>query len=151
MTNATLRVSIDETAREHSVEGNSERNPDQEFAESDIMARVPIWTALAQLFSDNTMRPADYDATAATLRKAGLDAAGARHILVHEVAPVFYEQLTATEANWTGWSAAEVERMMREYLARSASRRKWLKVQAGRMSRRVMLGGWDAVERRMLG
>ncbi|QHN02419.1 hypothetical protein FTO74_02805 [Granulicella sp. WH15] len=125
---------------------------DESFlSESEIVARVPVWTALAQLFSDNKMQGADYDAVSAVLRGAGLDAAAARHILVHEVAPVFYEQLDeAAEKNWTGWSAAEVERMMREFLARSASRRKWLGVQAGRMSRRVMLGGWDAVERRML-
>ncbi len=124
---------------------------DESFlSESEIVARVPVWTALAQLFRDNTMQGAAYDAVAAVLRGAGLDAAAARHILVHEVAPVFYEQLESAEANWTGWSAAEVERMMREFLAKSASRRKWLGVQAGRMSRRVMLGGWDAVERRMM-
>ena len=138
MTNETAASVQDGGLAEHSL------------GEDEIQARVPIWTALAQLFSDNTMHSADYDATAAELKGAGLDAAGARHILVHEVAPVFYEQLTATEANWTGWSAEEVERMMREYLAKSFARRKWLGVQAGRMSRRVMLGGWDAVERRML-
>jgi hypothetical protein len=130
--------------------GQNDTAAEHSLGEDEIQARIPVWTALAQLFSDNTMHSADYDATAAALKSAGLDAAGARHILVHEVAPVFYEQLTATEANWTGWSADEVERMMREYLARSSARRKWLGVQAGRMSRRVMLGGWDAVERRML-
>lgn len=124
---------------------------DDSLSESVILARVPVWTALAQLFSDNRMGAADYDATAALLANAGLDAAGARHILVHEVAPVFYEQLTAAESNWTGWTASEVEAMVREYLGKSASRRKWLRVQAGRMSRRVMLGGWDQVERRMQG
>ena len=138
MTNETIGSVQDGAAAEHSL------------GEDEIQARVPVWTALAQLFSDNTMHSADYDATAAELKAAGLDAACARHILVHEVAPVFYEQLSATEANWTGWSAAEVERMMREYLAKTSARRKWLGVQAGRMSRRVMLGGWDAVERRML-
>jgi hypothetical protein len=138
MMQETAGFSAEDSASEHSL------------GEGEMVARVPVWTALAQLFSDNRMAAADYDATAAALKAAGLDAAGARHILVHEVAPVFYEQLTATEANWTGWSASEVERMMREYLAKSPSRRKWLGVQAGRMSRRVMLGGWDAVERRML-
>jgi hypothetical protein len=121
------------------------------LSEAEILERVPIWTALAQLFSDNRMQSADYDQTAAILLEAGLDAAGARHILVHEVAPVFYEQLTAAESSRTGWTATEVEQMVREYLAKSPSRRKWLRVQAGRMSRRVMLGGWDQVERRMLG
>ena len=138
MTNETETSVQDGTLAEHSL------------GEDEIRARIPVWTALAQLFSDNTMHSADYDTTAAELKAAGLDAAGARHILVHEVAPVFYEQLSATEANWTGWSASQVESMMREFLARSPSRRKWLAVQAGRMSRRVMLGGWDAVERRML-
>ncbi len=124
---------------------------DDSLTEEEILVRVPIWTALAQLFSDNRMGTADFDATASLLLQAGLDAATARHILVHEVAPVFYEQLTAAESNWTGWTAAEVESMMRVYLAKSPSRRKWLRVQAGRMSRRVLLGGWDQVERRMIG
>jgi len=128
----------------------NENSHEHNLGESEIVARVPIWTALAQLFRDNTMQAADYDSAAAALLAAGLDAAAARHILMHEVAPVFYEQLSASEANWTDLSAVEVERMMRDYLAKSASRRKWLGVQAGRMSRRVMLGGWDAVERRMI-
>ncbi len=118
---------------------------DAEFA-----ARLPIWTALAQLFRDNAMHGADYDQLAAELRSSGQTAESARHILVHEVAPVFYETLTVKGGDGTGWAAETVAAMMREFLQLSESRQKWLRVQAGRMSRRVMLGGWEQVEQRLI-
>jgi hypothetical protein len=119
------------------------------LTESEIAARLPVWTALAQLFRDNALHGADYDQLAAQLRSAGQTAESARHILVHEVAPVFYEKLAIQGGDGTGWPPEAVEAMMRDFLAKSESRRKWLGVQAGRMSRRVMLGGWQQVEQRL--
>ncbi|SNS26183.1 hypothetical protein SAMN05421770_101237 [Granulicella rosea] len=117
---------------------------------AEYAARLPIWTALAQLFRDNAMHGADYDQLAAQLRGAGQTAESARHVLVHEVAPVFYEALTVKGGDGSGWPAETVDAMMREFFQKSESRRKWLRVQAGRMSRRVMLGGWEQVEQRLL-
>ncbi len=120
------------------------------LTEQEIQSRLPVWTALAHLFRDNVLHGADFDRLAAELQAQGQTAESARHILVHDVAPVFYEYLTVKGADGAGWSASAVETMMREFLSHSESRRKWLRVQAGRMSRRVMLGGWEQVERRLL-
>jgi hypothetical protein len=120
------------------------------LTEGDIRSRLPIWTALAQLFRDHALHGEDYDRLAADLLVAGHTAESARHILVHDVSPVFYESLTLQGGNAAGWSAQEVETLMREFFAKSEARRKWLRVQAGRMSRRVMLGPWEQLERRMI-
>ena len=111
--------------------------------------RLSVWTALAQLFRDNVLHGADYDALAGQLRAAGQTAESARHILVHEVAPVFYEKLAIQGVDANGWSAEAVDAMMRDFFAKSESRQKWLRVQAGRMSRRVMLGPWQQIEQRL--
>jgi hypothetical protein len=117
--------------------------------ESDMRARLRVWAALGQIFHGDQLHERDYDRMAGELLAAGETAESVRHILLQDVAPVFYEKFTVMGGNGTHWPAGVVEKMMRDFANKSDARRQWLRVQARRMFRPVMSGGWSQIELRM--
>jgi len=110
--------------------------------------RLPVWTALAELFLDTAPDEASLDRIAETLHRAGLDAASARAVLRTELAPVFYTNLLSPAGAWTAWSEAEVGRLMQAHRARSRLARAVAAWQA-RAARPLYEDQWPAIAARL--
>ena len=114
------------------------------LTELEVAGRLPVWHALADLFLDTELEPADDRRIAATLRASGLPPGALRTILEEEVAPAFAFNLLAVAGEWAGWSEEEVRAIMLRSL-RSGRRLpplNWLKK---RLARRHAAEAWARI------
>ena len=117
--------------------------------DQEIRRRVPVWTALSDLFLDTEMQDNEHQHIARVISEAGYSAAEADHILRTEVAPVFYMNMLSVAGEWAGWSEEEVRKMVLERLSRTAwwQRIDWLR---GKFHNRFMAlveGDWADVKK----
>lgn len=77
-----------------------------------IDARMPVWSALSDLFLDTELDENDHRRIATAIAAAGLDAAEARAILKDEVLPAFAFNLMQVAGEWAGWSDADIRAIM---------------------------------------
>ena len=74
------------------------------FSEQEIERRLPIWQALADLFLDTELQPADYRCIAQRVSGRGFTPDQLRAILADEIAPALAPNLFADIAGeWAGW------------------------------------------------
>jgi len=69
----------------------------------EVARRLPVWTALSDLFLDQELQPGDYRHIASVIDHAGYSAAAAEDILRNEVAPAFVVNLWSVAGEWQGW------------------------------------------------
>ena len=81
--------------------------------------RIMAWTALAALFIDNEVGPAECAEAAAAVAQAGYGSAEAERMLREEVAPIFAANLWNPAGEWQPWSEADVARIMASQLPRT--------------------------------
>jgi hypothetical protein len=82
------------------------------MTDQDIETRLPVWTALSELFLDTELQDDDYARIAAVLGRSGLPHERLQAILNYEVAPVFAFNLVDLAGEWTPWSEEEVLEIM---------------------------------------
>ena len=116
------------------------------LCEDEIAARLPVWTALSDLFLDTELDERSYDHIAQVIRAAGLTGAQAHLILETEVAPAFYVNFAAGE--WAGWPEASVRTEVLRYLNGGWFRRGCARLGA-RISRAMYWDAWSEVARRL--
>ena len=78
--------------------------------------RLPVWHAMSELFLDTELQPFDYQHIAGKLRDSGYSRDELWRILQDEVAPVFSWNLLSVAGEWSGWSEADVEDIMKRSL-----------------------------------
>lgn len=89
--------------------------------EPTIARRVPVWSALSDLFLGRELQDADYRYIAGRLRDSGYSLTELQGILSEEVAPVFHTNLSLLmpTPEMDGWSEDSVRESVLDYLARS--------------------------------
>lgn len=103
----------------------------------DLVARRPVWQALAQLYLDSDI---DYalPGIAATLAAAPYSVAQLHDILRYEVNPVLHWNLQAAAGVWSGFDADWLEREILRYCRRP----RWLRALA---TQRALRWHWTAL------
>ena len=81
--------------------------------------RVPVWTALSELFLDTELDEADLRHIAGRLRQSSYEPAEIERILRDEVLPAFGSNLVSVAGQWTPWTEAEVLGIMTRALERN--------------------------------
>ena len=81
--------------------------------------RMPVWTALSQLFLDTEQSEAEIAWIAGQLRQSPYNTAELEHILRDEVAPAFSPNLLSVAGEWAGWSEADIREIMTRSLRKS--------------------------------
>ena len=78
--------------------------------------RLPVWTALSDLFLDTELLDADIQRIAEVLAKSPYGVAEIADILRDEVLPAFAQNLLSLAGEWVPWSDAEVRGIMERSL-----------------------------------
>lgn len=88
------------------------------LSEIDIARRVPVWTALAELFLDTQLEEFQYCYIADVLHDSGYSLHELQAIFHDEVAPVFHRNVNAAPGERRGWRDDVVKKMVLDYLKR---------------------------------
>lgn len=80
------------------------------------LARLPVWTALSELFLDTELTTTDLQAIAEILRQSPFDVAEIEYILRNEVTPAFIGNLMSVAGQWAPWTEDEVLEIMNSSL-----------------------------------
>ncbi|TDW61588.1 hypothetical protein EDF57_109146 [Novosphingobium sp. PhB55] len=70
--------------------------------------RLPVWTALSELYLDTSFDEADAARIAARLRQSPFSRSEIEWILRHEVTPAFAANLRSVAGEWVPWTPQEV-------------------------------------------
>lgn len=116
------------------------------LSDEEIQNRIPVWCALAQLFLDTELHPADFARIAAVIFQAGLSAEEAEKILNQEVAPAFTSNLLNVAGEWAGWSDEFIKERVLAHLKAKTAQRAIAKIRA-RGHRSLYMGAWKEVAR----
>jgi hypothetical protein len=82
-----------------------------------MMARLPIWHAMSDLFLDTELQETDYRYIARQLAASGKSPSELRLIFDTEVVPAFSFNLVDPAGVWSGWAEPDVMRIMSRYFA----------------------------------
>lgn len=116
--------------------------PGARLSEAEIARRLPVWTALSDLFLDTELDAPDFDRIAAMLSASGYAYAELRRIFEGEVAPVLGLNLYAVAGEWAGWDQAFVrDRVLAAWPPSMGWVRRWLTSGARRMAAREWAEG----------
>ena len=88
------------------------------FSAEELARRVPVWTALADLFRDTEFTDSDAAYVARVLAASGYDTPTLERILRTEVAPTFGWNAISVAGEWAGWNEEVVRDAVLEHLAR---------------------------------
>jgi hypothetical protein len=83
-----------------------------------IAERLPVWTALSELFLDTELMDDDHQRIAAILHQSPYSVAELERILRNEVTPAFGFNLAAVAGEWAGWTDEAVQEIMVKSLRR---------------------------------
>lgn len=78
--------------------------------------RLPVWTALSELFLDTEIMDADVRRIANVLLQSPYDRGELKSIFRDEVAPAFTFNLLSIAGEWTPWDENEVQAIVEEWL-----------------------------------
>ncbi|PKP95629.1 MAG: hypothetical protein CVT75_00940 [Alphaproteobacteria bacterium HGW-Alphaproteobacteria-14] len=73
------------------------------LCETEIARRLPVWSALSELFLDQELEPSDYRRIAEVIVRSGYSPAQAEAMLRCEVAPAFVVNLWSVAGEWEAW------------------------------------------------
>ncbi|MBU2588002.1 MAG: hypothetical protein KJ872_07815 [Alphaproteobacteria bacterium] len=74
-----------------------------QLSDAEIARRLPVWTALSDVFLDTELDPQEYSHIADVIRQSGYAAGEAEAIFRDEVAPAFSVNLRSVAGEWQGW------------------------------------------------
>lgn len=82
--------------------------------------RLPVWTALSELYLDTEIQEADIRRIAAILNRSPYNRQDLNAILQNEVAPAFSANLMSVAGEWTPWSENEVQVIVESWLEKKS-------------------------------
>ncbi len=92
-----------------------------------IRQRLPLWTALSELWLDTELSPADLERIARVMAESGLSIEQLHHVFSVEVAPVVSQNLLIATGEWTGfdedWLRSQIVHHLQDRSLRSRLRR----------------------------
>lgn len=110
----------------------------------DMQDRLPVWTALSELFLDTSFDEADHERIAAALRRTRYNRAEIDRILREEVSPAFSANLFSIAGEWVQWSDEEVQTIMLRWHHRQ-DRLGWLGRVKAWLTPRVIPSDWTVI------
>ena len=90
--------------------------------EQDLANRLPVWTALSEIYLDTELSPDQLELLAKTLAASPYSRDELEHILLAELHPVLAMNLLAVAGVWAGFDAGWLQARI---LARSGARFRW--------------------------
>ena len=97
----------------------------EDLSEQEIARRLPVWTALSELYLDRELEEIEIRWIAEKIRDAGYTLPEAESILRYEVAPAFFWNLTDVAGVWDLWRDDVVRKKV---LARLGKFRLWERI-----------------------
>lgn len=97
---------------------------------SNIAERMPVWTALSELFLDTELDDGDLNRIAERLRESPYGRMEIERILRDEVMPAFGVNLASVAGQWTPWTQGEVHEIMVRSLQRAKLARWFARIAA---------------------
>lgn len=89
------------------------------LTDAELIARVPVWHALSELFTGRELQEYDYQWMAEVLKKSGLNREEIFRIVDEEVAPALQANLLYNPMPvMDGWSEEDIKRLVTAYLNR---------------------------------
>jgi len=119
-----------------------------ELSDEELERYVPVWCALAQLFLDTELQPADFARIAAAISKAGASVEEAEEILERDVAPAFTPNVLSVAGEWAGWSGEFVKERVLAHFNAGAAQRAIARFRA-RQHRTLYGNAWKEVKKRL--
>jgi hypothetical protein len=119
------------------------------LSDEEIRRRLPVWCALAELFLDTELQPADFARIAAVISGARLSAKEAEKILENEVAPAFLPNALSVAGEWAGWSVEFVKERVLAHLCAGALHGAIAGFRA-RRHRTLYISAWKGVASRLI-
>lgn len=113
---------------------------------AEFEARLPVWTALANLFLDTTHSPDIRRGLAADLLASGFEIEQIEEVLRHEVAPVFGGNLLSLTGEWVLWDQEEVGKAMFRVYCQRRGPTFFQRIQ-GRLATGLAQSEWKKVRR----
>jgi hypothetical protein len=120
----------------------------ESLSDEQIQQRIPIWCALAELFLDTELQPADFARIAAVIVQARLSVEQAEKILNEEVAPAFTPNMLGAAGEWAGWSEDFVRERIMAHLNAWAVQRAIARFRA-RRHRTLYISAWKEMARHL--
>lgn len=114
------------------------------LSDEEIARRLPVWTALSDLFLDTELQEVDYWRITAVLHASGYPLAVLRRIFDDEVTPAFIFNLNDVAGAWAGWTDEGVRQRVVECLADTPFRR-WSRQSLARPWRSYLDDKWRRV------
>ena len=108
-----------------------------------ISKRIPVWTALSELFLDTELSDEDINHIALVLGNSGYGRDELDEILRDEVSPAFTFNLCSVAGEWTPWSEDEVRTIVEGWLAKRGGG--WLTWVRLRFQPRIIPQEWQRI------
>lgn len=83
--------------------------------------RLPVWTALSELFLDTELQEDDIARIVAVLERSPYSAREVETILKTEVSPAFAANLLSIAGEWQPWQEAQVREIMEQSIRMALS------------------------------
>ena len=109
-----------------------------------IEERVPIWTALSELYLDTELEERDIRRIAGVLCEAPFSKHQLEDILRDEVAPAFAFNLRSVAGDWEPWSEQDVRAMVERSIVRRSGAG-WLACLRRRFRSRALPAEWHRI------
>jgi hypothetical protein len=107
----------------------------------EFVRRLPVWTALSELFLDTELTATDHARIARIVEASGYSLARLDNIMRKEMLPAFGGNLLSIAGEWAGWSEDQVAVIMRDTLNRCGLAR----LKTALLSRMNLPPDWVAV------
>ncbi|RJY08300.1 DUF7079 family protein [Aurantiacibacter aquimixticola] len=117
--------------------------------EHEFTKRLPVWTALAQLFLDTEHAPAIRDGMARDIAASAYDIEAIDEILKSEVAPMFGGNLLSVAGAWELWGEDQIAAITRRELLESGGLSLTQRA-TGKLAMRMIRGDWKGLRQRVL-
>jgi len=109
-----------------------------------LKERLPVWSALSDLFLDTELDERDHQRIATILRQSPYSVSQLEAILRDEITPAFGCNLASVAGEWEGWSEASVREIMEASL-RKTSVSAWLARIGTRFAWRAIQTDWHRI------
>lgn len=114
------------------------------FSADEFARRLPVWTALSELFLDTELTATDHARIARIVEASGYNLALLDSIMRKEMLPAFGGNLSIT-GEWAGWSEDQVAVIMQDTL----NRRGLARLKTALLSRMNLPHDWVAVRQQL--
>ncbi|QJU58001.1 hypothetical protein HL653_09505 [Sphingomonas sp. AP4-R1] len=106
--------------------------------------RLPVWTALSELFLDTELQEDDIARIVAVLARSPYSSREVEAILKNEVSPAFAANLLSIAGEWQPWPEAQVREIMERSIRMALSTNFFDRIRSS-LKRRIIPPEWHRI------